>query len=231
MQTGSQVERLWATVWHKWLGKCHHASRSNANVGLRRVMRKIRWAVSISPKLAWYFFVAKRQNYDTSELYTVYQFSKINNQGRSDVYCLSESPTKPYSENVHQSKQRISCLNFEMEIAKFSKITGHRSPQAQWWSPYVYDWVGFGRITRQWHTTAHRPLARYVKLRVSHAPGMAKMFSRHRWRPRHASWHVRHSRAVMHARIVNKQFPLKSVVGKTFPAFTAHAQPAILSIW
>ena len=51
------------------------------------------------------------------------------------------------------------------------------------------------------------------------------------WRSRHASRHVRHARAVMHAGIANWWFPLKSVAGKMFPAFTAHAQPTILRIW
>ena len=48
-------------------------------------------------------------------------------------------------------------------------------------------------------------------------------------RSRPASRHVRHARAVMHAGIANPRFPLKSVAGKTFPAFLAHAQPKILS--
>ena len=51
------------------------------------------------------------------------------------------------------------------------------------------------------------------------------------WWSRHASWHVRDARAVMHAGIANWRFHLNSVVGKTFPAFPAHAQPAILGIW
>ena len=51
------------------------------------------------------------------------------------------------------------------------------------------------------------------------------------YRPRHASWHVRYARAVMHAVIANKRFPLKSVAEKTFPAFPAHTQPVILLIW
>ena len=38
-------------------------------------------------------------------------------------------------------------------------------------------------------------------------------------------------RAVMHAGIANKRFPFKSVAGKTFPPFPAHAQPSILRIW
>ena len=44
---------------------------------------------------------------------------------------------------------------------------------------------------------------------------------------RHASRHVRDARAVMHVGIANWRFPLMSVAGKTFPAFPAHAQPAI----
>ena len=39
------------------------------------------------------------------------------------------------------------------------------------------------------------------------------------------------SRAVMHTGVVNQQFPLKRVAGKTFPAFPVQAQPAILRIW
>ena len=42
---------------------------------------------------------------------------------------------------------------------------------------------------------------------------------------------LRDPRAVMHAGIANKWFSLKSVAGKTLPAFPAHAQPAILRIW
>ena len=51
------------------------------------------------------------------------------------------------------------------------------------------------------------------------------------WRSRHASRHVRDARAVMHVGIANLRFPLKSVAGKTFPAFPAHAQLALLRIW
>ena len=41
------------------------------------------------------------------------------------------------------------------------------------------------------------------------------------WRSRHASRHVHHACA-------NKRFPLKSMAGKTFPVFPAHAQPTII---
>ena len=79
----------------------------------------------------------------------------------------------------------------------------------------------------------HGPLARYLNLRVTHATGMPRTFSppSRVKRLRQATRHVRHARPVMHAGIANKRFPLKSVAGKSFPAFPAHAQPTILRIW
>ena len=47
-------------------------------------------------------------------------------------------------------------------------------------------------------------------------------------RSRHAR--LRYARAGKHAGIANSWCPLKSVAGKTFLAFPAHAQPAILRI-
>ena len=49
----------------------------------------------------------------------------------------------------------------------------------------------------------HGSLARYAKLRVAHAPVMPGTFSPPPRRSRHASRHVRHARAVMHADIAN----------------------------
>ena len=40
-----------------------------------------------------------------------------------------------------------------------------------------------------------------------------------------------HVRAVIHVGITNYRIPLNSVAGKTFPAFPAHAQTAILYKW
>ena len=70
--------------------------------------------------------------------------------------------------------------------------------------------------------TAKGPLVRYVKLRVAHASGMP----------------IRdpdtccddHACAVMHAEISNR-IPLKSMAGKTLPAFPTHEQPTVLRIW
>ena len=76
------------------------------------------------------------------------------------------------------------------------------------------------------HHHLHGPLTRYVKLRVVHVRGMLGTFSPP---PRVIDpdmHHVRDAHAVMHARISNQRFPLKSAAWKTFPAFPAHAQPA-----
>ena len=73
------------------------------------------------------------------------------------------------------------------------------------------------------------PLIRHLKLRVVHAPGMPETFLHHRVLaiPTCITARVCDARAVMHAGIANLRFPLKSVVGKTFPA---HVQPTILRI-
>ena len=71
------------------------------------------------------------------------------------------------------------------------------------------------------HNLADGPLARYVKLRVAHAPGMPGTFS-----PplRVSDPDMHYGTCVMHAGIANWRFPLKSDTGKKFPAFPAHAQ-------
>ena len=77
------------------------------------------------------------------------------------------------------------------------------------------------------------PLTRYVKLRVAHAPGMPVTFSppptskenHYLWIP--ACITARASRKCRDA--CRDRKPV--VAGKTFPAFPAHAQPAILRIW
>ena len=74
----------------------------------------------------------------------------------------------------------------------------------------------------------HGPLPRYVKLWVAHAPRMPGTFS---LPPRVSDPGMHHGTCVMHVGIANKRFALKSVAGETFPAFPAHAQPAILRIW
>ena len=75
------------------------------------------------------------------------------------------------------------------------------------------------------------PLARYVKLRVVHAPGMLGTFSP----PPQVSYSdMHHGKCVMHVpwcmpgSLTTVFF--KSVAGKMLPTFPAHALPAILRI-
>ena len=84
---------------------------------------------------------------------------------------------------------------------------------------YVTDRSVFFRVA---------PWASYQirKIAGAHAPGMPETFSPP---PRvndrdmlHGT--CGHARAVMHAGIANPRFPLKAVMGKTFPAFPAQAQ-------
>ena len=98
-------------------------------------------------------------------------------------------------------------------------------------SPTGVQWCWFRLLMAPQTDTCHNgPLARYVKLWVTHAPGMPGTFSTP---PQVGDPDMHHgnARAVMHAGIVNWRFPLKLVAGKTFPAFPAHAQPAIWRIW
>ena len=79
----------------------------------------------------------------------------------------------------------------------------------------------------------HGPLARYVKLWVAHAPGMPGTFfppltsKGNHYIAIPACITSRASRTCRDA----CRDRLPTVAGKTFPAFSAHAQPAILRIW
>ena len=62
------------------------------------------------------------------------------------------------------------------------------------------------------------PLARYVQLLVRMRRECRERFLRHCGkRPRHASRHVRHARAVMRVGIAYPWFPLKSAAGENVP--------------
>ena len=77
------------------------------------------------------------------------------------------------------------------------------------------------------------PLSRYVKLRVVHAPGMPGKFSPP---PRVSDPDMHHGTCVTHVPwctpgSLTSGFIWSRRRGKTFQAFPAHAQPAILRIW
>ena len=95
---------------------------------------------------------------------------------------------------------------------------------------YPSRWKEFHSVLLCHYSSWHGPLTRYGKLRVAHAPGMfsppptsKETASK---RSRHPSRHMRLARAVMHVGVTNPRWR-----GKTFPAFPALAQPAILRIW
>ena len=72
---------------------------------------------------------------------------------------------------------------------------------------------------------------RYAKLRVAHAPGMQGTFSP---TPRVSDPDTHHGTWVTHVPWYmpgSLTIGLKLVAGKTFPAFSEHAQHAILRIW
>ena len=76
----------------------------------------------------------------------------------------------------------------------------------------------------------HGPLARYVKLRVAHAPGMPGTFSPS---SRVSDPDMHHGTCVTHvpwcmSGSLTSGFLWSRWRGKTFPAFPAHAQPAML---
>ena len=87
--------------------------------------------------------------------------------------------------------------------------------------------------TRRIKLLLHGPLARYVILRVAHAPGMPGKFSPP---PRFSDPDMHHGTCVTHvpwcmSGSLTSSFLWSRPRGKTFPAFPAHAQPAILRIW
>ena len=79
----------------------------------------------------------------------------------------------------------------------------------------------------------HGPLNRYVKLRVAHAPGMPGTLSPPQ---RVSDLDMHHGTCVTHVPScmlgsLTSDFLWNRWRGETFPAFPAHAQPAILRIW
>ena len=70
----------------------------------------------------------------------------------------------------------------------------------------------------EWGNTSNGPLVKYVKLRVRMRRECEPVFPATAGKQsRHASRHVRHARAVMHAGIVNSRFPLNSASGENVP--------------
>ena len=83
------------------------------------------------------------------------------------------------------------------------------------------------KVDNDWQISLHGPLARYVKIRVAHAPGMPGTFSpaaNFRGNYYIAIPACITARAWRTCRDACRD-RLPAVTGKTFPAFPAHAQP------
>ena len=77
----------------------------------------------------------------------------------------------------------------------------------------------------------HGPLTRYTKLRVAHAPGMPGKLSPPPTSEETPSERSRHASRHVHTHVLwCNSGSLTRMGGETFPAFPAHAQPAILRI-
>ena len=102
------------------------------------------------------------------------------------------------------------------------------------WAPGFFQtlWL-HGLLMGSLHFEFYGLLARYVKLCVAHAPGMPGTFSPP---PRVSDSDKHHGTCVTHVPwrmpgSLASGFLCQSAAGKPFPAFPAHAQPAILCIW
>ena len=98
----------------------------------------------------------------------------------------------------------------------------------------VLSGMGDGRFWSAIRRIFHGHLARYVKLRIAHAPGMPRTFSpplRVSDSDMHQGTCVTHVLWCMPGSLTSGFLWIRwRRRGKTFPAFPAHAQPAILLI-
>ena len=128
---------------------------------------------------------------------------------------------------------------------KYRNNVGNILTQNQW-NMYSLENTGTDLLTRpqistaeqqdiimSYYWTKYGPLARNVKLRVAHAPGIPGTFSPP---PRVSDPDMHHGTCVTHVPwcmlgSLTSGFLWSWRRGKTFPAFPAHAQSAILRIW
>ena len=129
-------------------------------------------------------------------------------------------------------KLSFTCHNSVNKMINESFFTCHYAVPVSWFVDiYFIDTQSTGR--RKLPKEVHGPLTRYVKLRVAHAPGMPGTFSPP---PRFSDPDMHHSTCVTYVPrcipgSLTSGFLWSYWRGKTFPAFPAHAQSAILRIW
>ena len=101
---------------------------------------------------------------------------------------------------------------------------------------YIHISLSISRdFTRNIISGHHGPFTRYAKLRAAHAPGMPGTFSPPPTSKKTvvSDLGMHHGTCVRHVPWCMSGSPTRGVGGggETFPAFPAHAQPAILRIW
>ena len=112
------------------------------------------------------------------------------------------------------SGQRSRNPELECFLCCFPQHTVEQTAERGTVSSFAYDVHSMvGSASCPNHVVIHVPLTGYVKLRVVHAPGLSGTFSppptskkTASQRSRHAPWHVRHPRAVVHTGIANPQW-------------------------
>ena len=136
--------------------------------------------------------------------------------------CLFSNLFRLTSKNKHQSMHHwpfVRRIHWSLALCEENPLVStQRASKAE-------------SISLSWHH--HGPLARYVKLRVTHAPGMPGAFSPP---PRVSNPDMHHDTCVTHVPwcmpgSLTSGFLWSWWRGKTFPAFPPHAQSAILRIW
>ena len=134
------------------------------------------------------------------------------------IFSIEIVPIHIYVQNIIVIRPVLVELGYLMEFGFHGK--------------YLSGMGDDGRFLSAIRRIFHRPLARYVRLRIAHAPEMPETFS-----PplRVSDPDMHHSTCVTHVPwcmpgSLTSGFLWIRQQGKTFPAFPAHAQPAILLI-
>ena len=139
------------------------------------------------------------------------------------IWSYHNKNTWRYQKTMYKFFHRLSDIDISITLSLFPGSRSELTPL--WKSMIIQLYIHEGTMT--W------PLSRYVKLRVVHAPGMPGTFPP---TPRVSDPDMHHGTCVTHVPWcmpgpLTSGFLCSRWAGKAFPAFPAHAQPAILRIW
>ena len=128
----------------------------------------------------------------------------------------------------------IGTMSFTLDGTRSVMKIVPPSVQTNWLGKGSWHWRAILWMLLAW--SCHGPLARYVKLRVAHAPGMPGMPGTFSLPPQVSDPDMHHGTCVTHVPwcmpgSLTSGFLWSRRLQKTFPAFPAHAQHTILRIW